>query len=79
MEERLREALRALGFKDSEIQLDSTPDGMVGGVLVSERFAGQSQEGRQNALWDGLRKHLEPDELERIVLIMTMTPREIAA
>lgn len=79
MEERVREALRALGFKDDEVQLDSAEGGQVGGVLVSQQFVGRSQEDRQKALWDGLRRQLRPEELVQIVAIMTMTPEEIAA
>lgn len=79
MEERLREVLRRLGYENSEIQLEQAGGGKVGGVLVSSRFAGSSQEERQNDLWHGLRKEMRPDELIRIVAIMTMTPEEIAA
>jgi acid stress-induced BolA-like protein IbaG/YrbA len=79
MEERLREVLRALGFADAEVQLEQTVSGKVGGVLVSTRFAGHSQEERQNELWHALRAQMQPDELVQIVAIMTMTPEEIAA
>ncbi|MGO9833231.1 MAG: hypothetical protein ACLP1X_03360 [Polyangiaceae bacterium] len=79
MEERLREVLRALGFVDAEVQLEQTGSGKVGGVLVSTRFAGRSQEERQNELWQDLRAQMQPDELVQIVAIMTMTPEEIAA
>jgi acid stress-induced BolA-like protein IbaG/YrbA len=79
MEEHLKEVLRALGFSDAEVQLENAGSGKVGGVLVSPRFAGRSQEDRQHALWDELRKRMGPDELVQIVAIMTMTPEEIAA
>jgi acid stress-induced BolA-like protein IbaG/YrbA len=79
MEEHLKEVLRALGFSDAEVQLENAGDGKVGGVLISKQFAGRSQEDRQQALWDELRKHMPPDELVQIVAIMTMTPEEIAA
>ena len=42
MEERLRIALRRLGYDDAEVQLESAGGGM-GGVLVSEKFVGLSQ------------------------------------
>jgi acid stress-induced BolA-like protein IbaG/YrbA len=79
MEERLKEILLELGFEDAEVQLEHAGNGRVGGVLVSPRFAGQSQEERQAKLWRGLRQHLGSEELEQIVAIMTMTPDEIAA
>lgn len=79
MEEHLKEVLRALGFDDTEVQLEGAGGGKVGGVLVSRKFEGKSQEQRQNELWDALRAKLAPDELVQIVAIMTMTPEEIAA
>jgi acid stress-induced BolA-like protein IbaG/YrbA len=79
MEEHLKEVLRTLGFSDAEVQLENTSGGKVGGVLISERFAGRSQEDRQQVLWDELRKRMQPEELVQIVAIMTMTPEEIAA
>ena len=79
MEERLRIALRRLGYDDAEVQLESAGGGMVGGVLVSEKFVGLSQEDRQKQLWDGLQHQLQADDLTQIVAIMTMTPQEIAA
>jgi acid stress-induced BolA-like protein IbaG/YrbA len=79
MEEHLRKVLRELGFTDPEVQLERAGNGRVGGVLVSPRFAGQSQEERQRTLWDGLRAQMQSHELVQIVAIMTMTPEEIAA
>ena len=79
MEEHLKEVLRALGFHEAEVQIEQAGGGKVGGVLVSRRFAGKSQEERQNELWTGLRARLPPEELGQIVAIMTMTPEEIAA
>lgn len=79
MEEHLREVLRELGFTPEEVQLEQTDDGQVGGVLVSAKFDGQSQEQRQNELWKRLRAKMQPDELVHIIAIMTMTPEEIAA
>lgn len=79
MEEHLREVLRALGFEDAEVQLERSGTGRIGGVLVSRRFAGRSQEERQDELWRGLRTRMGAEELAQIVAIMTMTPEEIAA
>jgi acid stress-induced BolA-like protein IbaG/YrbA len=79
MEEHLKEVLRALGFEDDEVQLEHAGGGRMGGVLVSPRFAGKSQEERQGELWAGLRAKLPEEELVQIVAIMTMTPEEIAA
>ena len=79
MEQRLREVLGALGYTDAEVQLEQARGGKVGGVLVSERFVGHSQEDRQAELWRNLRANMRPEELVQIVAIMTMTPQEIAA
>jgi acid stress-induced BolA-like protein IbaG/YrbA len=79
MEERLREVLRKLGFAEAEVQLEQAGGGKVGGVLVSSRFAGHSQEDRQSKLWQDLRAQMKPEELVQIVALMTMTREEIAA
>lgn len=79
MEEHLKQVLRALGYDDGEVQLEHAGGGRVGGVLVSRRFAGKSQEERQGELWAELRAKLPPEDLVQIVAIMTMTPEEIAA
>jgi hypothetical protein len=59
----LKDVLLALGFKDEEVQLEAASGGKVGGVVVSGRFSGQSQEDRQSALWAKLRAEMKPDEL----------------
>jgi acid stress-induced BolA-like protein IbaG/YrbA len=79
MEEHLKEVLRALGFTDAEVQLEAAGGGKLGGVVVSAKFLGRSQEDRQNDLWRGLKENMRPEELVQIVAIMTMTPEEIAA
>jgi acid stress-induced BolA-like protein IbaG/YrbA len=79
MEHRLKDVLLALGYEQAEVQLEQAEGGKVGGVLVSERFKGKSQEQRQNELWAELEKKLNAEELTQIVAIMTMTPEEIAA
>jgi len=77
MEEEIRAALIAAGFAEDEITLEVTQSGNVGGFVISPRFAGQSQMGRQETLWAGLRQHLAPDRRHRIVSILTMTPDEV--
>jgi acid stress-induced BolA-like protein IbaG/YrbA len=77
MEEEVRAALLAVGFTADQIQLEETQRGNVGGFVISPRFVGQSQVERQEALWADLRRHLAPDQLHRIVSILTMTPDEV--
>ena len=78
IEERVRDALVALHFQPDEIHLEKTMSGSVGGHIVSGSFAGQSQMERQDRLWEGLRDHLQPVELIKIVALLTVTPDEIA-
>ena len=77
MEEKVRDALVASGFSADQIHLEQTESGNVGGFVISPRFAGQSHIARQDALWNDLRKHLQPDVLHCIVAILTMTPAEV--
>ena len=77
MEEEVRRALVAAGFAADQIHLEQTPSGNVGGFVISPRFAGHSQISRQEELWGELRNRLAPENLLRIVSILTMTPDEI--
>ena len=77
MEEEVARALLAAGFTADQIHLEVTQSGNVGGFVISPRFAGQSQVGRQEALWTDLRRYLAADRLHRIVSILTMTPEEV--
>lgn len=77
MEEEVRLALNQAGFSETEIYLEQTPLGNMGGYVVSSRFEGQSQLDRQEWLWEELRRRLSPETLHRIVSILTMTPAEV--
>ena len=77
MEEEVRRALVAAGYTADQIHLEQTQSGNVGGFVISSRFAGQSQVSRQEVLWSDLRKLLAPEQLHRIVSILTMTPDEM--
>jgi acid stress-induced BolA-like protein IbaG/YrbA len=79
MEQRLREVLRELGYTDDEIFLEAAGGGKVAGYIISEAFRGESQINRQDQLWAKLRQHLGPDELIKIVAVLTMTPTEAAS
>ena len=77
MEEQVRRALLGAGFEDSEIHLEVTQSGNIGGFVISDRFVGQAQVARQEALWEQLRRSLPQDQLVRIVSILTMAPDEV--
>lgn len=76
VEEEVRRALIAAGFAADEIDLETTPNGNVGGFLISLKFIGKPQLVRQEELWAVLRRSLDPGTLRRIVSILTMTPDE---
>ena len=79
MEERLKQVLRELGYTDDEIFLEPAGGGKVAGYILSEAFRGESQINRQDQLWAKLRERMQPDELVKIVAILTMTPTEAAS
>lgn len=78
MKERVTAVLRELGFEDDELLFEATADGRVGGYIVSDAFRGESQLDRQEQLWASLRARLAANELDRVTLILTLTPREVA-
>ena len=73
MEEQVKIALIAAGYTADEIHLETTRSGNVGGFVISPRFSGLSQLD----LWADLRKRLSPEQLRRIVSMLTMTPDEV--
>jgi acid stress-induced BolA-like protein IbaG/YrbA len=77
VEEQVKIALIAAGYTADEIHLETTRSGNVGGFVISPRFSGLSQLDRQDVLWADLRKRLSPEQLQRIVSILTMTPDEV--
>ncbi|TAK27091.1 MAG: hypothetical protein EPO40_18275 [Myxococcaceae bacterium] len=74
---RVEGALLAMSFKPEDIHLETTASGSVGGHIVSGSFAGQTQMERQEHLWEGLRSNLKPDQIFKIVALLTVTPEEI--
>lgn len=77
MEEDVKAALIAAGFKDYEIRLETTQMDNVSGFVISTRFAGKGQVERQETLWADLAKYLPPEKFRCIVLILTLTPDEV--
>lgn len=53
------------------------PSGRVAGVVAWTGFDGQAQIDRQQRLWSGLRARFNADDLRRVGLILTFTPREL--
>jgi acid stress-induced BolA-like protein IbaG/YrbA len=75
--DKLKIALREIGYTDDEIHMEITASGKVGGHIISEAFRGESQLNRQNQLWNELRLRLTPGDLVNIVALLTVTPSEI--
>lgn len=74
--DRLKEALRDIGYTDDEFHLERTATGKVGGHIVSEAFRGESQTNRQAKLWLQLERRLSKSDLAKIVAILTVTRAE---
>jgi len=68
-------------FGDARVEeLSAAPGGgRIDGVLVWQGFGEDDQVQRQKALWQVLRRHLDPLELQKSSLIMTLTPDELEA
>ncbi|HCE46909.1 MAG TPA: hypothetical protein DET40_25460 [Lentisphaeria bacterium] len=75
------EIIRALsahgsGISNPDFRLDVSTSGKVSGFIISRTFAGMPQFERQNLLWDYLEKLLNPDLINNIIALITITPEE---
>jgi hypothetical protein len=75
VEEEVRKVLLGLGFRRSEIELE-TRNGIVGGFVTSTRSRGVPTEKRHALVWGALERHFTPKELDRIIPIFVSTPAE---
>lgn len=75
--ERLEAALRER-FPDSRLELEELPGGRISGYLIWAGFTGERQIDRQTSMWDALEKRLPAKELDRISVLLTVTPDELA-
>ena len=66
----------ASGIATPEFDLEETPNGKVGGFIISPTFVGKSQIERQNMLWDYLDDKLDKEKILHIVSLVTVTPDE---
>lgn len=74
--DRVRVALRLLGFEPARTQLEASPRGKVRGTVISGRFSHQSSLTRQCELRDQLERELGEEAMKRIGLFVTLTPAE---
>jgi len=73
--ERVRKVLRK-EFLSSELLLQNARDGMVGGWIISDSFAGLDVMKRQQKVWQLFDSYLNEKERNRIVGFHTFTPLE---
>jgi hypothetical protein len=66
----------ASGIAKPEFELEETPNGKVGGFIISPTFVGKSQIERQNMVWDYLDEKLDKEKILHIVSLVTVTPDE---
>ena len=67
------------GIEAPQFDLEETPNGKVGGFLISRTFADKPQIQRQNMVWDYLDSALKPEQICQIVSLVTITPDEASA
>jgi acid stress-induced BolA-like protein IbaG/YrbA len=75
--EELEMILSDIGLKNPTVEISVTPEGKVGGFVVSESFCGKSQIERQDMLWDRLDEILDEEKNLKIIALLTMTPAEV--
>ncbi len=75
--EELENILIGIGLENPTFEIGVTPEGKVGGFVVSESFCGKSQIERQDMLWDRLDEILDEEKDLKIIALLTMTPAEV--
>ncbi len=75
--EELETILSGIGLRNPTFEIGVTPEGKVGGFVVSESFCGKSQIERQDMLWDRLDEILDEEKDLKIIALLTMTPAEV--
>ncbi len=78
LEEKIKKALDSplSGIVDPVLDIEETPVHKIGGFIVSSSFSDMDQLDRQNKVWDYLEDVLDPEELQRIITLVTVTPEE---
>lgn len=66
------------GIETPEFDLEKSPDGKVGGFIISPTFKDKSQTDRQKMVWDYLEDNLNQEQVPCIVTLVTVTPDENA-
>jgi hypothetical protein len=69
-------ALMEATGSNATIRFDDRLDGMIGGLVLSDSFAGQPIAKRQRDIRKYLEAHLNVFERTRLVFIATETPEE---
>ena len=64
------------GISSPQFDLEETPNGKVGGFIISPTFAGKAQIERQNIVWDYIDAHLNREQILHIISLVTVTPEE---
>jgi hypothetical protein len=77
--QKIKRALRDLGFENAEIRLSQMSDGRVRGYLLSQRYAGIDHLDRQLELEDHLDEKVDKRTRGRIAYIWAIAPGEIDA
>jgi len=68
--------LKKLNLSSMQVEFKETPEGKVGGFIISESFRGMPQSKRQDMIWDVLDERLSLPKRSRITALLTMTPAE---
>ena len=64
------------GISDPQFDLEAMPTGKIAGFVVSKTFEGMPQIERQQKIWSVLDKTFSPEQLLKIVTLITVTPDE---
>ncbi len=77
IKEELEKIISQLGLDNPKPELEVTPEGRIGGFIISDSFLGKSQLERQNMLWDKLDNILDEETNSKIIGLLTMTHAEV--
>lgn len=73
LEQKVKNILLNL-FSESELKLETEPDGRVSGFIISDKFIDVDELERQHMIWKLLRPNITKSERSQIIGFLTFTP-----
>lgn len=76
LQKEVKNILKDLNLDAMTVEFVQSPEGKIGGFVISESFKGMPQSKRQDLIWNALDERLSLPKRTRISALLTMTPKE---